>query len=159
MHAAGPQHRVAPERPVAMWSKRIEPLDWVVIAVTAALAVVTVYTWSFPVVGTDAFYLLMFAWPLPAIGWSLLLLRSADHPTGRAASAALLVGSILSVPLSGLSLYVIFLAGRVGVALVFLIGLALFGVVVGRAQHPRVAWFFAPTIVVLTLALLYTGFP
>jgi hypothetical protein len=142
-----------------MWSKQVGRLDWVVIAVTAALAVVTVYAASFPVVGTDAFYLLMFGWPLPAIGWSLLLLRSADHPTGRATSAALLVGSILSVPLSGLSLFVVFLAGWMGIGLVVVAGLALFGVVVAHARHRRIAWLAAPTIVVLTLVLLYTGLP
>jgi hypothetical protein len=134
-------------------------VDWLVIALTAALAALTVAAASYPVVGTDAFYLLTFAWPLPAISWSSRLLVSAEDSIGRAAAGALLVGSVAWVAFPGFPLLGVALFGLVGIAVAGTLGLALFGVVLARAPNRRVAWLVPPTIVIVALVLAVSGVP
>jgi hypothetical protein len=142
-----------------MWSRRISTVDWVIIAVTAVLAALTLYAASYPVVGSDAFLLLNLAWSLPAIALSLSLLGSAEDMIARAAAAALLVGSVASVAFLGFSLFVLILFGSIGIAAAAALAIALFAVVVVRSPNRCIAWLVAPSIVLVTLALLITGLP
>lgn len=65
------------------------------------------------------------------------------------------------VPVASIGVLLLFLwlAGSLRIALVTVAALGLFGVVIVRAEERRRAWLVAPTIVLLTLALLYTELP
>jgi hypothetical protein len=123
------------------------------------LAVLTLWAASFPIVGTDFFLFGGLAWWLLAVLWSARVSATADEGLVRAAALLLLIGTIASMPLFGISLMVIIIAGLIGAGAMAMTAAALFAIVVIKSRVRRVAWPIAPAIVAITLAVSLSGIP
>jgi len=142
-----------------VWDRRIDVLDWLVIGATLLLAGLTLWAWSYPIPGGDAFLFGGIAWSIVAIAWATSVLATTSEKSALWASLLLLVGAVASFPFFGISLVVIGLGGTVGFGLMVMIGLGLLAVVVITSRVKRVAWLVSPVVVLAMFTVMYTAWP
>ena len=146
---------VARER--ADWSRRAHRFDLVVVVVTIAAAVLTLWFASAPVMGTRRLLLLVLVWPVIGIAWSVSVAVMVRHRFSFLSAMVLLVGAGgLLTGIAPIALMILFglwpAIGVIGLALVLVAGIIL-------RERRRIIWAVAPTIVVATIVLSLSGIP
>lgn len=142
-----------------MWDWSVRLLDWLVIAPALLLACLTLWTASYPIVDTAAWWEGVLAWALVASGWSARLLATVRDGISRNAAQVLLVGSVVSIPIFTVGFMFLALAGTVGLVIPVLVGVGIFLVIVANSRPRRLAWFVVPAITLVMLGILATGLP
>jgi hypothetical protein len=140
--------------------ERAKALELLSIAFTAALAVATVVASSGPIVGFGDLSLLDLLWPLAAIAWAAAILAGSQNRIARRFAWILMAASVFTILTLGYPVFfILVIAGPIGLVLVALTCMVLFGIVLWRSEPHRRLWFAAPLIVVATFVLLLSGIP
>lgn len=145
-----------PASDISRWSTRAEWFDWVIVAVTILLALVTLWVGSSIVGGMWDYLAVSLAWVGVGLAWSVAVLVRTTDRAAKVAVWALLLGSLVSSCAFGPVTALVFTEPADRILIALLVGLSL-GVILVRQRPIRLVWFVGPIVVLAAAALTVSG--
>jgi hypothetical protein len=145
-----------PASDASKWSTRAEWFDWLIVAVTILLALVTLWVGSSIVRGMWDYLTVSLAWAGVGLAWSVAVLVRTTDRAAQVAILALIVGSLVSTCALGPVTALIFTEPADWILIALLVVVPL-GVILVRQRPIRLVWFVAPMVVLAAAALTVSG--